>query len=220
MQLGGVVFEVEELGLVDLGIDDQLPAVVADSALDVGIGGEDRVPARLPLAGQDWDEALALAFRRGRDARKITQRREDVEQVTHRIDSPVSRDARSSDDQRRPHRVVVEVLFAEEPVTADRQSVIGREDDESVVVLVAFLQCVEDAADLCVEELDGGVIIGEVLADDFGSPRPGGELFIADDQRAIVERMLWEEVRGERRALGVVTVVIGLWGHAWVVWES
>ena len=76
--------------------------------------------------------------------------------------------------------MVVEVLFAEEPVAADGQAMVAGEDDQRVVVLAARLQRLEDAADLGVEELDGGVVVGEVLADDFGRARPGGEFLVAD----------------------------------------
>ena len=37
--------QVEELGLVDLGVHDQFPAIIADGTLKFGVGREDRVAA-------------------------------------------------------------------------------------------------------------------------------------------------------------------------------
>lgn len=42
--------QIEKLGLVDLRIDNQLPAIVAHGALHVAIGGEDCCPPRFLFA--------------------------------------------------------------------------------------------------------------------------------------------------------------------------
>ena len=148
VHLDRVVLEVEELRLVDLGIHDELPAVVADGSLNVGIGGEDRVAAGRCRVGEIGDKAPALvALGRG-DARQFAQCREDVEQVAHRVGPPAFRNSRAGDHQRRPHRVVIEILLAKEPVAADRQAMVAGKDDERALVLAARPQRIEDAADL------------------------------------------------------------------------
>ena len=74
--------------------------------------------------------------------------------------------------------MVVQVLLAEEAVAADGQPVVAAEDDEGVVVAAARPQRVEGAADLGVQEGDGGVVVGQVLPDDLRRARPGSEAFV------------------------------------------
>src|SRR5262249_62391986 len=76
---------------------------------------------------------------------------------------------------------------------------------------------VEDWAHLSVQEGDGGVVVGQVLADDGRRARPGGQALVAADQVAVVERVLRQEVWRQRRLGGVVMVVIGPRGQARIV---
>src|SRR5439155_5539584 len=92
------------------------------------------------------------------------------------------------------HRVVVEILLAEQAVTADGEAVIAAKDDQGILVLAACSERIEDAANLGVEEGDGGVIIGEVLANDIRRSRPRGQTFVASGQIAVIERVLWQVI--------------------------
>jgi len=43
----GITFKIEQLGVLDFGIEDQLPSALANSALDVAERQEDRIPNRV-----------------------------------------------------------------------------------------------------------------------------------------------------------------------------
>ncbi len=65
-------------------------------------------------------------------------------------------------------------------MAADGEAVVAGEDDEGLPCLPARREGVEDAADLGVEVLDRGVVVGKVPADDLWSPRPRGELLVTN----------------------------------------
>ena len=104
-------------------------------------------------------------------------------------------------------------------MAANREAVVGSENDQGVVILTARLQGSEDPANLGVEELDRGVIVGQILADEFRGSRPGGQSLVADGHLAVIEGVLREEVCGERglRLVGP-SVVLG-WRHPGIVRE-
>ncbi len=155
-------------------------------------------PARVRV-GEIGDKAPALVSLGCGDAGQLAQCGEDVEQVAHRVGPPAFRHSRAGDHQRRPHRVVIEILLAKEAVAADRQAMVAGKDDERALVLAARPQRIEDAADLRVEERDRGVIVGEMLADDLGRPRPGRQSLVANGEGAVIERVLRLEVLRQRR---------------------
>ncbi len=128
----------------------------------------------------------------------------------------VGGDAWAGDDEGDAHGVLVEVLFAEEPVAADGEAGVGGEDDEGGVALV-FGDGVEDAADLVVHEGDGGVVVGEVALDVGGGARVRGEEFVADFEFAVIERVFGEEVVRDRDGGWLEFRVPFGWGFAWVV---
>jgi hypothetical protein len=52
--------------------------------------------------------------------------------------------------------------------------VVAAKDDQRIIILAAGPKGDKDAADLDVQEGDGGVVIGQVLADDLRGARPRG----------------------------------------------
>jgi hypothetical protein len=91
VQLCGVAPEVEKLGFVDLGIDNQLPPIVAKGPLDLTVGGEDRVADLGPISVEDRQKAEAFATFRRRHMGDVPERREDVEQISECVDPLAAR---------------------------------------------------------------------------------------------------------------------------------
>jgi hypothetical protein len=113
------------------------------------------------------------------------------------------RDTGPRNDERRIHRVFVEILLAKKPMAADRQAVIAGENDEGLFESAARVEGREDATDLLVEELDGCVIVSQVLAHDFRGPRPRRKSLVANHHLAIIEWVLRHEIWRERRLMAV-----------------
>ena len=140
-----------------------------------------------------------------------------VHQVNERL-ALALRNAGAGDDERDVHAAeLVEVLFAEKPVLAEREAVVAAEDDDRVVPLAAGFQLGEDAPDVMIEAGDAGVVVGELLFRVLGGARPGRELLIAHGHLAIVERMLRQEGGRERDFGGIVKLVKLRLGGARVV---
>ncbi len=137
-------------------------------------------------------------------AGKVAERREDVQQIGVAVARLAPRHAGAGEDQRHPHRVLVEVLLAHQAVLADRQAVVAGHDDDGVVGEAALLQHVEQAAGLRVQVGDHRVVLGDVAPHLRLVARVGGQQLVADVQRAVVERVARQEVGRQRQPLRVV----------------
>lgn len=205
-----IALQVEELGLVDFWIDHEFPAIIANGALNVGVGSENRFPMFFGASLQYRSKTEPLAALRFCDVGELAQRGKDVQQVAEGIGLSALRDARSRDDEGSMHGVVVEVLFPEESVAPDGQSVITGKDDEGVVQLAARFKGIEDTGNLRIHELDIGIVVRKVLLHNFRGAGPRGQFFIADDHAAIIKGMLGEKVGGDRRFMTHEPVAIFL----------
>ncbi len=96
--------------------------------------------------------AVGFAFHifGNRDTGEVADRGEDVEQVGEGVAAAVG-DAGAAEDQWGLHAVFVEALLAEQAVAADRQAVVGGEDDDRVFKLAAIFKGLDDAADVMVD---------------------------------------------------------------------
>ena len=122
------------------------------------------------------------------------QGREQVEEVGEGVRRRALRDARPADDQRAAHRVLVQILLAEQPVAAHGQPVVGGVDDHGVPGLTVLLHCLENPPQLLIQVGDQAVVLGQLIADDLRRPRPGAQVLVTEDQDAVVERVLRQEV--------------------------
>ena len=175
----GVVLQVEQLRAVDLREPKELPSFVAHRSLGVLVGQEDGVADLRSLAADDRREAPPVeAFRHGRSD-EIAGGREDVVNVCQRV-RLAPRDARPGQQQRNLHRVLVDVLLAHQPVTADRDALIGREDDDRLVGQLQFVEAVEKSPDVMVHAGDERVVVMELAADGVLRARPGLQKLVAD----------------------------------------
>src|SRR5262245_1416539 len=91
--------------------------------------------------------------------------------------------------------MIVEILFAEQPVLADSESLIGCEKDHRVGGLCARVEGVEHAPDLGVEVADDGVILLEMNANDRGRARMRREDLVAAVESLDGKWMSWEKIR-------------------------
>ena len=83
--------------------------------------------------------------------------------------------------------MVVTVLFAEQTVLPDGESVVGGEDDERIFRQTRSFQGVQHLADLRVEVRDGSIVFAYVPANFAGVARRRHELFVAHTVIAVVE---------------------------------
>ena len=68
--------------------------------------------------------------------------------------------------------------------------------------LPTLLQGGENAADLAVEVRDHPVILGQLIANDVLGSRPGRQVLVpAPVHHAVIERMLRQEIGGQRETL-------------------
>ena len=98
--------QIKELRPIDLRIPDQLPAVLADGALHVREGGQDRLTRRPDISRQPRGEAPALALLRRGQPGERAERRENIREIAQRRALPPRRDARPGEHQRGAHRVL------------------------------------------------------------------------------------------------------------------
>ena len=83
-----------------------------------------------------------------------------------------------------------------------RQAVVASEDDQGVVGDALRVECRHDAPELVVQVGNHRVVLGDVAADFLRRAWKPSQHFVADAQRAVVERMSAQEVR---RQLHVVS---------------
>ena len=95
--------------------------------------------------------------------------------------------------------MLVEVLLAQQTVTADGQAVVGGVDHDRVLGVAAGLQGRQHPADLFIQVADHPVILAQLVADHLPRPRPCRQRFIPSDHPAVVERMLGHEVPRQRQ---------------------
>ena len=98
----------------------------------------------------------------------------------------------------------VEVLLAEQAVAAERETLVGSEEHDRVGEPALLLEREEYTADPVIHPLDERVVVGQFLRDHILRERPWQESFVADRKRAVVERMLGQEVLRGRRLTAVV----------------
>jgi hypothetical protein len=146
--------------------------------------------ARLLIA-EHGHEALAFALVWGGHAGQITHRGREVVEIAQGIGARAGRHARAGDHRGRTHRVLVEILLAEQAVAPEGESMVAREEDDRVVEPALCLECRDDAGDLRVHALDAGVVVGESGCDLLPCPGPAQQFFIANRQLSVVKRMLW-----------------------------
>jgi len=199
--------KVEQLGLVDLRIADQLPAIGADRSLHVAIGGEGAVADLGGIAPQHGHQALAVQARRYRHAAQLAHGRIHVEQIGDGLRFTLG-DSPSGKHQRHVHATeLVQVLLAQQAVLAQRKAVVAGHDEQGVVQLAGLAQGLEHAAHLGVEIGGRCIIAGQFPRQRRVGPRPGQRHLVAHGHLAVVERMKGKEVdrhaRHRRRILGV-----------------
>ncbi len=208
--------QVEQLRHVHFGIPDQLPAIVADSALHVAVGEEQLGSRGGRLAGDHRPEAGAVHPLRNDGADQVGHGGVDVEQVDKR-GAAAMRHARTGEDQRRLRAVVVEVLLAEQAVAADGDPLIRRENDDRVVGHAELAERLQQAPDVMVQPGDGCVVLVQRPADLRLAPRPRGQQLVADGHLAVVERVHRQVAGRQGDVVPVVEVEIALRRHARVV---
>ena len=127
-------------------------------------------------------------------SREFADRAEDVEQVDVGVAVPPLGNAGTREDQRHANAVLVAVLFAHQPVLADGETVVAGEHDQRVVGQAVFVEGIEHPPELVVEVGDHRVVLGDVPSGLLRRTREPGEQLVADQQRAVVERVAAEEV--------------------------
>ena len=191
---------------------DQLELAVFHRPLAVGIGEVEGVADSAGTVGEGGHEAGPLHAGGASGAGQFAEGGEDVEEVGVGRAAFALGYAGTGDDQGYADAVLVAVLFAEESVLAEGQTVVAGEDENRVVENPLGLQAGEHAAELGVEMGDHRVILGDVLPRFLGSARETGQLFVADMQGAGIEGMAAHEVLGEGDGGWVVHLQI-LLGH-------
>lgn len=197
MDFVGIVGEVEELAMVDLGVADEFPAVVAEGAHEVGVGKKDGVADFGARRDPEWLEVVAVEAVGGGNTGEGAEGGEEVEEVGEGEGGLAVGDAGSGEDEGAAHGVFVQVLFAEQSVAAEGEAVVGGINDDRIGGVGGLAQGVQNTADLMIEVFDQAVVFGELLADDLGWARPGGEVFVAQHQLAVIEGVLRQEVGWE-----------------------
>lgn len=91
--------------------------------------------------------------------------------------------------QRGLHAGIVQILLAQQPVTADGDPLIGGEHQQRVVGQFQLIERLEQSADVMVERRDGSVILVQRAADFRFGARPRREFLVTDGHLAVVEWM-------------------------------
>ena len=113
-------------------------------------------------------------------------------------------------------RAVKKVVRA--AVTAQRETVVGGEDDDRVVPLAGFFQRRENPPDLLVHMRDQAVILGQLIADHHLGSRPGAQVLVATAaHHAVVEWKLRQKVHGQGRKVSIIHLTIFLRGLTRIV---
>ena len=157
----GISHQLKQLGFVRCWIVDQLPFRCDQRPLHVAVGQQQLIAEARLLVTEHRREALAFALLRCGHASQIPHRGREVVEITEGVSAPADRHARPSDHRRRPHRVLVEVLLAEQPMAAEGQTVIAREENDRVVEPALRIERCDHTADLRVHALDAGIVVGQ-----------------------------------------------------------
>src|SRR6478672_9149482 len=112
---------------------------------------------------------------------------------------------------------LVEVLFPEHAVLAEREPVVAAKDDDRILPLPAGLQLGENTPDVMVETGDTRIVVSGLPLRVFRRARPGSELLITHGHFAVVEGMLRHERWRERNSAGIIKFVKLRLGGAWIV---
>ena len=201
----GIVPQVEKLLASDLRIADQLPVGGDQRALEVTVGEEEIVADRRLLPAEHRHETHRLAPRRARHAGKASDGGDEILEMAQRPLAPPRRYPGTGQDRRSAHRVLVEILLAEEAVAAECQALIAHEEDERVFKPAPRPERFHDPPHLGIERFDAGVGIGKLVRHAFAGERPGEEQLVADSQFPVVERMFGEPVCRRRRLMPPVS---------------
>ena len=200
-----IVLQIEKLRAIHLRVADELPAVVADGALHIPVRKDHRAARGLRRIVQRSGELGALAGLRRADSAQLSERGHHVEQIAHGIGALIRRDAGTADDERHAHGVeFVEVLLADQPVTAARHAAVCGKNDDRVLCKWRRLERVEHTANLRVEIGDVAVVFGNEGARRVGRARPRQQLLVADHHLAVIKRMLRQEARRQLDLLRVI----------------
>ena len=110
--------QVKQLTMIHRRIANELPPFVAHGSHESLIRQEDRVTDLPCLRGPQGPKIETGHSGRNRQTRKTTHRREHVKEIGEGCRGAPSRNAGSSDDERAPHAVLVDVLLTQQPMTA------------------------------------------------------------------------------------------------------
>ena len=221
LQLPGIDLQIEELGrpLPLHHVLDQLVPLVPDAPLQVPIGEEQGVPDLRRRIPQDGQEALPLHRLRNGRVDQVAEGGIDVQQVAKRVPRLALRNTGAAHNQGHMHAVFVHILLAHQTMSAHRQPVVPREDDDRVLLLPGLPQRGHHLTDLRVRVRDHRVVVRDVPPDLLRGPGPCGQLLVPDPQLPVVEGMLRHEVLRQRNLLRIVHRVISRMRIPRIVWS-
>ena len=165
--------QVEQQPMIDFRVNVQLPSPITDRPLVVLKRQKNRVANPGNLSLHDGHEVFRIDPGRRRHAGVVAERRVKVVDVGERVAGLALWHARPLQDQRTLHALLVDILFAEQAVTAHPQPVIRRVDHQRVVSVRTALECLHDATNLFVQMRHQAVIFAKLIADDLLRARPG-----------------------------------------------
>ena len=203
--LVGIVGEVEELAMIHRRIANELPPFIAYGTHESQIRQEDRVADALRLAGPKRAKVRSGQPRRHRSPSEAAERWEQVEEVGESCRGAAGRNARSGDDERASHAMLIHALLAQQPMAAEGEAVIGRVDDDRVGRMGGFREGVQDPANLRIQVLDESVIFSQLIAHLFRRARPRQQVLVAQDQLAVVEGVLRQVIARQGWTLGRIS---------------
>ena len=114
--------QVEQLRLVDLRVADELPAVIADGALNAAVSKDEFRTRRVAGIAQRGAELAGFAGFLVGDAAELAQRGQHIVEEAQGVGFRPGRDARPGDDEGDADRMLVEVLLADQAVAAARHA--------------------------------------------------------------------------------------------------
>ena len=152
---------MEELGFACHGVLDQFPLRRDQRPLHVAVGQQQFVSDARMLIAKHGHEALAFVRVWRGHAGQITHRGREIMEIAQGIGAVAGRHARAGDHRGRTHRVLVEILLAEQAVAPEGESMVACEEDDRVVEPTLRLERRDDAGDLRVHALDTGVVVGQ-----------------------------------------------------------
>ena len=162
----GILRDVEEHGWIILAMD-VLPAIAANhqhrrgGALAAELAADDVRPAVTVSRSQSGDAGAVdrrEEFRQLAVAGPFQEGREKIEQGHVLCDPARGIELRRMDDQRYAHRPLEEVHLQPQAAFAKHVPVIGRHDDDRVVVCVDGLEGLQDPPDAIIEPAHYGIV--------------------------------------------------------------